>query len=97
MEDKEILDILAYLGYKNVSFGKNFDDPSKNFRYDYVFIAEPWEKIFKNDEERYESFEELKIINKHIKTTYYRYGYDYFILPKDSIEQRVNFIIKTIK
>ena len=82
---------------KNVSFGKNFDDPSNNLRYDYVFIAEPWEKIFKNDEERYESFEELKIINKHIKTTYSGNGYDYFILPEDSIEQRVNFIIKTIK
>ena len=54
-------------------------------------------KIFKNDEERYESFEELKIINKHIKTTYSGNGYDYFILPEDSIEQRVNFIIKTIK
>ena len=23
-----MLDILAYLNYKNVSFGKNFDDPS---------------------------------------------------------------------
>ena len=41
--------------------------------------------------------EELKIINKHIKTTYSGKGYDYFILPKDSVEQRVNFIIKTIK
>ena len=80
-----------------MSFGKNFDDASNNLRYDYVFIAEPWEKIFKNDEERYESFEELKIINKHIKKTYSGNGYDYFILPEDSIEQRVNFIIKTIK
>tara|TARA_B100000941_G_C28420176_1_gene508374 strand:- start:90 stop:617 length:528 start_codon:yes stop_codon:yes gene_type:complete len=95
--DRGIPDIFAYLSYKNVSFGKNFDDPSNNLRYDYVFIAEPWKEIFKNDEERYESYEELKIINKHIKTTYSVNGYDYFILPEDSIEQRVNFIIKTIK
>ena len=82
---------------KNEFKGLNFPNYKNNLRYDYVFIAEPWEKIFKNDEERYESFEELKIINKHIKTTYSGNGYDYFILPEDSIEQRVNFIIKTIK
>ena len=50
--DRGIPDILAYLSYKNVSFGKNFNYPLNKFRYDYVFIADPWKEIFKNDEDQ---------------------------------------------
>ena len=95
--DRGIPDILAYLNYKEVSFGKEFDLASKKFKYDYIFIAEPWKEIYKNDEERYESYEELKIINKYLKKTYSELGYEFLVLPEESVEARVNFIIETIK
>ena len=95
--DRGIPDILAYLNYKEVSFGKEFDLASKKFKYDYIFIAEPWKEIYKNDEERYESYEELKIINKYLKKTYSELDYEFFVLPEESVEARVNFIIEAIK
>ncbi len=95
--DRGIPDILAYLNYKEVSSVKEFDLASKKFKYDYIFIAEPWKEIFKNDQERYESFEDLEIINKYLIKTYSELGYDFFLLPKESVEDRVNFIIETIK
>ena len=95
--DRGIPDILAYLNYKEVSYGKEFGLASKKFKYDYIFIAEPWKEIYKNDEERYESYEELKIINKYLKKTYSELGYEFFVLPEESVEARVNFIIETIK
>ena len=62
-----------------------------------VFIAEPWREIYKNDKQRYESFNELVEISKHIKKTYKGLGYDLFIIPDDSVTKRVDYILNKIK
>ena len=36
------------------------------FSYDAIFIAEPWEAIYKNDSERYETYDELLEIDIHL-------------------------------
>ncbi len=94
--DRGIPDILAYLNYKKISGEKDFKQASMKFKYDYIFIADPWKDIYKNDKQRYESFEESKIISKYIKKTYSENGYDYIKLPFSSVEDRINFIIKNI-
>ena len=68
-------------------------DELKNQKYDMVFIAEPWREIYKNDKQRYESFNELVEISKHIKKTYKGLGYDLFIIPNDSVTKRVDYIL----
>ena len=95
--DRGIPDILAYLDYKKISFGKEFILASKKYKYDFIFLAEPWEDIYKKDEERYESFEELKVINKYLKKIYSNYTQRFIILPKSSVKARINFIIESIK
>ena len=65
--------------------------------YDFIFLAEPWEDIYKKDKERYESFEDLKIINKYIKKIYSNYAQKFITLPKSSVQGRINFIIESIK
>ena len=95
--DRGIPDILAYLNYKKISFGKEFVSASKNYKYDFIFLTEPWEDIYKKDKERYESFEELKVINKYLKKIYSNYGQSFIILPKSSVQSRINFIIESIK
>ena len=95
--DRGIPDIIAYLNYKKISFGKEFESASKKYKYDFIFLAEPWEDIYKKDKERYESFEDLKIINKYIKKTYSNYAQKFITLPKSSVQGRINFIIESIK
>ena len=95
--DRGIPDIIAYLNYKSISCDEKFDLALKKFRYDLIFLAEPWEDIFSRDNERYESFEELKIINKYLKKIYFDYGEKVIVLPKSSVQKRVKFIISKIK
>ena len=95
--DRGIHDIIAYLNYKKISFGKEFELELKKYKYDFIFLAEPWEDIYKKDKERYESFEDLKIINKHIKKIYSNYAQKFITLPKSSVQGRINFIIESIK
>ena len=109
--DRGIPDILAYLNYKKIKgCGLNgFDDDSpkvvqkiyqfcliEQFRYDLVFILEPWLEIYKNDEQRYESFDEVVKIDKSIKETYSKLGWKYIIVPKDKLDKRVDFIISKL-
>ena len=95
--DRGIPDIIAYLNYKKISFGKEFELELKKYKYDFIFLAEPWEDIYKKDKERYESFEDLKIINKYIKKIYSNYAQKFITLPKSSVQGRINFIIESIK
>jgi len=94
--DRGIPDILAYLEYKKISYSEEFQRPAEEFKYDAVFIAEPWRNIYKKDNERYESFEELIEINKHIKNTYSNFGYELILLPASSVKERVEFILDKI-
>ena len=95
--DRGIPDVLAYLHHKNIVYEDNFTICAKKYKYDMVFIAEPWREIYKNDKQRYESFNELVEISKHIKKTYKGLGYDLFIIPNDSVTKRVDYILNKIK
>ena len=66
------------------------------FNYDTIFIAEPWEVIYTNDSERYETYNELLEIDFHIKKIYEQLGYNIIFLPKKSVKDRVTFILETL-
>ena len=95
--DRGIPDIIAYLNFKKISYGKKFELAQKKYKYDFIFLVEPWENIYKKDKERYESFEDLKAINEHIKKIYSNYARKFITLPKSSVQERTNFIIEAIK
>ena len=95
--DRGIPDIIAYLNYKKIPYKKELDFNAISYKYDFIFIAEPWKEIYKKDKERYESFDELLAINEHIKIAYSNLGYNYIVLPIGSIKERVNYILEKIK
>ena len=67
------------------------------YRYDMIFLLEPWEDIYTSDKIRYESFDQVITIDSYIKNTYKEFGYNPIIVPKDNIKNRVDFIINTLK
>jgi len=94
--DRGIPDVLAYLNFKKIEYKKSMMEDILKFKYDAIFIAEPWEDIYKNDSERYETYDELLKIDAQIKKIYKQLGYNIIILPKKSVEDRVTFILETI-
>ena len=95
--DRGIPDVLAYMDCFNQAYGAPFREACETNTYDYVFIMPPWKDIHKVDNERFESFEESLRIDGCLKNSYTSFGYDVQIVPKDTIKNRVTFILEHIK
>ncbi len=95
--DRGIPDIIAYMNYIGDTYPENFVVSCKENVYDHVFILEPWQEIYKKDNERYESFEQAVNIHHKLLDTYHKFDYDMFNVPFANIEERANHIINTLK
>ena len=88
--DRGIQEIFGYLkaiGLEKSSWNKKMT----HYRYDIVFIASPWQEIYINDKERFETFEEAKIYYSFIKDSY-EIIHELIEIPKIDIEPRIDFI-----
>ncbi|PJJ06914.1 putative ATPase [Flavobacterium sp. 1] len=94
--DRGIPDVVAYLDYIGDDYPNHFIDACKENAYTKIFILPPWEEIYESDSERYENFDQAKTIYKHLTKTYTNYGYDLIEVPKDSIDNRILFILDKI-
>jgi len=94
--DRGIPDILAYMDFIGDSYPNHFIQACKTHNYESVFILPPWEDIFVSDAERYENFEQSKIINNHLIETYKQFGYDLKTVPFGSVKERVDFILENL-
>lgn len=91
--DRGIPDVLAYMHYIGDSYPAFFDDACREHRYHKIFLLPPWESIYESDDERYENFEQAKLIHEHLVETYTHYGYELTEVPRDTIENRLEFIL----
>ena len=94
--DRGIPDVLAYMHYIGDSYPTFFDEACKTHRYTHVFILPPWQEIYISDNERYETFEQAKLIHNHLVETYEKYGYQLTEVPKNNLESRITFILNNL-
>lgn len=94
--DRSILDEIGYRNLSNIEISEKLDSEAKNKRYDVIFHFPFWKEIYKKDEVRHESPEESEKIGECLYKTYVKYGYTPIIVPKTSIEERVNFILNKV-
>ncbi|EKT3956517.1 ATP-binding protein [Flavobacterium psychrophilum] len=94
--DRGIPDILAYMHYIGDSYPSFFDAACRSNTYTKIFILPPWEDIYVSDNERYESYEQAELIYNHLVETYQKYGYNLIEVPKDSVDNRILFILEQI-
>jgi len=59
-----------------------------------VFIAPPWKEIYRNDRERDQTFAEAVSIYDKLYGWYENNGYQLIVLPKDSLEMRIKFVLE---
>ncbi len=94
--DRGLPDIIAYMHYIGDSFPDSFTAICTALRYSKVFVLPPWEAIYTPDEYRYENFEQANLIFNYLKETYTHFGYNWVELPKDTIDNRILFILDEI-
>lgn len=95
--DRGLPDIIAYNNYVNVPTEPKVVKASAELVYDFVFLFPAWKKIFKNDNERYESFEEAIKIQESLKETYTNHGYEIYEVPIGEIYERANYILNIVE
>ncbi|TGD56775.1 AAA family ATPase [Flavobacterium humi] len=91
--DRGIPDVLAYMHYIGDSYPAFFDAACRENKYTKIFILPPWEDIYIADNERYENYEQAKLIYNHLVETYEKYGYTLIEVPKDTVDNRILFIL----
>ena len=88
--DRGIHDTLAYLGAieQNLPW---LEKKVLEFQYDLVFLVNPWEEIYKKDDQRLETFEQAKTYYPFIKKVYEK-QHQVIELPQVSVSERISFI-----
>ncbi len=94
--DRGMPDVLAYMQFFDQSIPQAFTEVCKENKYDQVFVFPPWAEIYKKDAQRFESFEEAVAIHHALVKTYTSLGYVPITVPKDTIANRANFIVKQL-
>lgn len=95
--DRGLPDVLAYMDFIGDIYPQDFKSICTTYTYDYVFILEPWQEIFTQDNERYESFEQAVKIHHHLLDTYKKYEYHLLDVPFDTVEKRADYILEVLK
>jgi predicted ATPase len=95
--DRGLPDVLGYLHYRNQEYPTSFVTVCKENRYSAVFILPPWEEIYVSDQARYENYEQSQAIHQHIVKTYKDFDYAPIEVPKDTVENRIKFILEVIQ
>jgi len=94
--DRGIPDVLAYMNYFKQNYEDDYIKLAKNHSYDAVFILPIWKDIYVADEGRFESYSEALEIHEALKSAYSALNYEVIEVPKDTIENRIEFILKQL-
>ena len=95
--DRGIPDVLAYMHYIGDAYPSAFDQACRDHKYHKIFLLPPWQEIYQSDSERYENWEQAKLIHEHLVETYSKYGYELIEVPKETVDSRVRFILDRIR
>lgn len=91
--DRGIPDLIGYLNHGNQPIFDKLNECNSSHRYNTVFILPPWKEIYETDNERRENFEDAVLIYEALKSAYSNTGYDFIIVPKLKMEERLKFIL----
>lgn len=95
--DRGLPDTLAFIYRQNQQPEEKLLTITRTHPYNTkVFITPPWYAIFKNDNERRETFAEAVIVHQYLSKTYADLGYKLIDIPPASVEERVAFILAQI-
>jgi len=96
--DRGIPDVNAYLKYSKQEIPEEFERITRSHPYDrLVFMMPPWDEIYTNDAERYESFNQAQLIHNKLVNYYKELGYYLIFVPFGPVDKRVDYILESIE
>ena len=95
--DRGMPDVTAYMDYIDAQYPINFSKTCSTNRYDAIFLLPPWEAIYKQDNERYESFEQAGELYQFLLKSYQKFDYSVIEVPVGTIEERIDFMLDKLK
>jgi predicted ATPase len=95
--DRGIPDIIAYLKVAGLIVPDHFYKAWQQYPYqNIVFILPPWQEIYINDSERWQTYAEAEQLYAGIMETYESLNFNLIEVPRLTVNERVNFIINHI-
>lgn len=94
--DRGVHEIIAYLNFIKIKYDSYFIESAQKIVYDKIFILPPWEEIYKNDNVRYESFDQCNQIHDEIVKVYKQLKIEITPLEKNSVSKRIDNILQII-
>jgi len=95
--DRAIPDIIAYLKVGKLQVQGSYEAALKKYPYHHeIFMAPPWEAIYINDTERWQTFQEATELYHMLAKTYQAAGYYIIELPFLNVEERVDFVLEKL-
>ena len=90
--DRGIHDVIGYLDGIGEAYPEDYATLARIHTYDKVFLLPPWEDIYTQDAERYETYEQAVEIHLHLMAVYNRFSMPIVEVPKTSVDRRIEFI-----
>ena len=95
--DRGMPDVTAYMDYIKSHYPVNFSETCRINRYDAIFLLPPWEAIYEQDNERYESFEQAEKVYQYLLKGYQKYNYSVIEVPVGTVGDRINYMLEKLK
>ncbi|HBO5260111.1 AAA family ATPase [Pseudomonas aeruginosa] len=93
--DRGIIDAAAAL--ESITGEPILAEVSRLHRYHpYVFMVPPWSEIYVQDTDRRHDMEAARIEFERLRNTYPLVGYEVALLPKSSVEDRADYMLKAL-
>lgn len=94
--DRGLPDEVGYRKFLGMECPQRLLDNCQKYRYDKVFYFPFWEEIYTQDETRIETVEQAEEIDMLLREGYAACGYELIEVPKESITERIVFIINNL-
>ena len=93
--DRSLVDLI--LAYEHISGRSKYHSWLHEMPYArQAYFTPPWPEIYATDLERRHAFEEAVLEYKRLEIGYPKYGYDFHVLPKTSVEARAQIILDNL-
>jgi predicted ATPase len=95
--DRGIPDCIAYAAYLGADMRRSLE-ASESHRYQApVLLLTPWEEIYRTDDERTMTFQDVMAFHRAIRAAYRTAGYEIVEVPKASVDDRAAFVLDVIR
>lgn len=96
--DRGLADVLGYSTLASIPVPEQLVDDCQTYRYSpQVFVFPPWAEIYTKDAERKQDFALARRTHDEMVETYQRLGYTLVQVPKATIAERVQFVLRQLR